>query len=117
LQAADLVDTLKGEGPFTVFAPTEEAFKSLPEGTLASLLLPENKQTLTNILLYHVIGSKVLAADVVKLESADTVLGQPVSIKVENGKVFINDSEVVVTDIKTKNGVIHVINAVLLPAQ
>jgi len=117
LQAADLVDTLKGEGPFTVFAPTEEAFKSLPEGTLASLLLPENKMTLSNILLYHVLGSKVLAADVVKLESADTVLGQPVSIKVENGKVFINDSEVVVTDIKTTNGVIHVINAVLLPAQ
>ncbi len=117
LQAADLVETLKGEGPFTVFAPTEDAFKALPEGTLASLLLPENKQTLTNILLYHVVGANVLAADVVKLESADTVLGQQVLIKVENGKVFINESEVVVTDIKTTNGVIHVINAVLLPAQ
>jgi len=117
LQAADLVDTLKGEGPFTVFAPTEEAFKALPEGTLSSLLLPENKQTLTNILFYHVISANVLAADVVKLESADTVLGQPVSIKVENGKVFINDAEVIVTDIKTTNGVIHVINAVLLPPQ
>ena len=117
LQAADLVDTLKGAGPFTVFAPTEEAFKALPEGTLSSLLLPENKQTLTNILLYHVISANVLAADVVKLESADTVLGQPVSIKVENGKVFINDAEVIVTDIKTTNGVIHVINAVLLPPQ
>lgn len=117
LQAADLVETLKGEGPFTVFAPTEEAFMALPEGTLASLLLPENKQTLTNILLYHVIGGNVLAADVVKLESADTVLGQSVTIKVENGKVFINESEVVITDIKTTNGVIHVINVVLLPAQ
>ncbi|MRS04682.1 fasciclin domain-containing protein, partial [bacterium] len=117
LQAADLVETLKGEGPFTVFAPTEDAFKALPEGTLASLLLPENKQTLTNILLYHVVGANVLAADVVKLESADTVLGQSVMIKVENGKVFINESEVLVTDIKTTNGVIHVINAVLLPAQ
>ena len=117
LQAADLVETLKGEGPFTVFAPTEEAFMALPEGTLASLLLPENKQTLTNILLYHVIAGNVLAADVVKLESADTVLGQSVTIKVENGKVFINESEVVITDIKTTNGVIHVINAVLLPAQ
>ena len=117
LQAADLVDTLKGAGPFTVFAPTEEAFKALPEGTLSSLLLPENKQTLTNILFYHVISANVLAADVVKLESADTVLGQPVSIKVENGKVFINDAEVIVTDIKTTNGVIHVINAVLLPPQ
>jgi transforming growth factor-beta-induced protein len=117
LQAADLVETLKGEGPFTVFAPTEDAFMALPEGTLASLLLPENKQTLTNILLYHVIAGNVLAADVVKLESADTVLGQSVTIKVENGKVFINESEVVITDIKTTNGVIHVINAVLLPAQ
>ncbi|MHB8136041.1 MAG: fasciclin domain-containing protein [Anaerolineaceae bacterium] len=117
LQAADLVETLKGEGPFTVFAPTEDAFKALPEGTLANLLLPENKQTLTNILLYHVVAGKVMAADVVKLESADTVLGQPVTIKVENGKVFINESEVVVTDIKATNGVIHVINTVLLPAQ
>ena len=117
LQAADLVETLKGEGPFTVFAPTEDAFKALPEGTLANLLLPENKQTLTNILLYHVVAGKVLAADVIKLESADTVLGQPVTIKVENGKVFINESEVVVTDIKATNGVIHVINTVLLPAQ
>jgi len=117
LQAADLVETLKGEGPFTVFAPTEEAFKALPEGTLASLLLPENKQTLTNILLYHVVSGNVLATDVVKLENADTILGQQVSIKVENGKVFINESEVLVTDIKTTNGVIHVINAVLLPPQ
>jgi len=117
LQAADLVETLKGEGPFTVFAPTDDAFAALPDGTLASLLLPENKQTLTNILLYHVVGASVLAEDVVTLESADTVLGQPVSIKVEDGKVYVNDSQVIVTDIKTTNGVIHVINAVLLPPQ
>jgi transforming growth factor-beta-induced protein len=117
VQAAELVETLKGEGPFTVFAPTNEAFEALPEGTLASLLLPENKQTLTNILLYHVVSGSVLAEDVVKLESADTVLGQPVSIKVEDGKVYINEAEVLVTDIKTTNGVIHVINSVLLPPQ
>lgn len=117
LQAADLVETLKGEGPFTVFAPTDDAFAALPDGTPASLLLPENKQKLTNILLYHVVGASVLAEDVVTLESADTVLGQLVSIKVEDGKVYVNDSQVFVTDIKTTNGVIHVINAVLLPPQ
>ncbi len=115
LTAAELVETLKGEGPFTVFAPTEDAFAALPAGTLENLLLPENKQTLTNILLYHVVAGRVLAEDVVQLESADTVLGQPVSIKVEDGKVFINEAEVIVTDIKTTNGVIHVIDAVLLP--
>ncbi|HWR65166.1 MAG TPA: fasciclin domain-containing protein [Bellilinea sp.] len=117
LQAAQLVDTLKGDGPFTVFAPTDEAFAALPEGTLASLLLPENKQTLTDILLYHVVGASVLAEDVLKLESAETVLGQSISIKVEDGKVFVNDAQVIVTDIKTTNGVIHVINAVILPPQ
>lgn len=117
LQAAQLVDTLKGDGPFTVFAPTNEAFAALPEGTLASLLLPENKQNLTDILLYHVVGASVLAEDVVKLESADTVLGQSVSIKVEDGKVYVNDAQVMVTDIKTTNGVIHVIDAVILPPQ
>ena len=117
LTAAGLVDTLKGEGPFTVFAPTEDAFKALPEGTLTSLLLPENKQKLTDILLYHVVSGSVLAADVVKLDKADTVLGKPVTIKVTDGKVFVNEAQVVVTDIKTTNGIIHVINAVLLPPQ
>ncbi len=117
LQAAELVETLKGEGPFTVFAPTDDAFAALPAGTLDSLLLPENKQTLTNILLYHVVSGKVLAEDVTMLESADTVSGQPVMIKVEDGKVFVNEAQVVLTDIKTTNGVIHVINAVLLPPQ
>ena len=117
LTAAELVDTLKGEGPFTVFAPTEEAFAALPEGTLDSLLLPENKQALTDILLYHVVSGSVLAEQVVTLESADTVLGQPVTIKVEDGKVYVNEAQVIVTDIKTTNGVIHVINAVILPPQ
>ena len=117
VQAAGLVETLSGDGPFTVFAPTDEAFKALPEGTLASLLLPENKQQLTDILLYHVVAGSVLAEDVVKLTEAETVLGKNVTIKVEDGKVFVNDAQVIVTDIKTTNGVIHIINAVILPPQ
>ena len=115
LGAADLIDTLKGEGPFTVFAPTDDAFAKLPAGTVESLLLPENKQQLIDILLYHVVAGKVMAADVVTLTEAETVLGQNVTIKVENGKVFINNSEVIITDIVTSNGVIHVIDTVLLP--
>jgi len=112
---AELVDTLKGEGPFTVFAPTDDAFAALPEGTVESLLLPENKQALTDILLYHVVSGKIMAADVINLESAATVLGKDVAIKVEDGKVYINDAEVVITDIETSNGVIHVIDSVILP--
>ncbi len=115
VQAAELVETLKGEGPFTVFAPTDEAFAKLPAGTLDTLLKPENKQQLTNILLYHVVPGRVLAEDVVKLSEAETALGQKVTIKVEDGKVFINDAQVIVTDIKTTNGVIHVIDTVILP--
>ncbi len=115
VQAAELVDTLKGEGPFTVFAPTDDAFAALPEGTLDSLLLPENKQALTNILLYHVVSGKVMAADVTALTSATTVLGKDVTVKVDMGNVYINEAQVVITDIATSNGVIHVINAVLLP--
>src|SRR5690606_1266311 len=115
LGAADLVETLKGEGPFTVFAPTDDAFAKLPAGTVESLLLPENKQKLTDILLYHVVSGKVMAADVVTLSEAETVLGQNVTITVKDGKVYINDSEVIITDIMTSNGVIHVIDAVLLP--
>ncbi len=115
LGAAELIDTLKGEGPFTVFAPTDDAFAALPEGTVESLLLPENKQALTDILLYHVVAGKVMAEDVVTLTEAETVLGQNVSIKVDMGKVYINESEVIITDIATSNGVIHVIDAVLLP--
>ena len=118
VQAAGLVDTLKSEGPFTVFAPTDDAFAALPAGTLDSLLLPENKQQLTDILLYHVVSGNVLAADVAALTSAPTVLGKDVTIKVEDGKVFLNDTvQVIITDIETSNGVIHVIDAVLLPLQ
>jgi len=115
VQAAGLVETLKSEGPFTVFAPTDEAFAKLPAGTLESLLKPANKRQLTDILLYHVVPGRVLAEDVVKLERAETVLGKPVTIKVQDGKVFVNEAQVVLTDIKTTNGVIHVIDTVILP--
>ena len=113
LQAAELVETLEGEGPFTVFAPTDDAFAKLPEGTLESLLA--DIPALTDILLYHVVSGKVMAADVVKLKSANTVLGKPVAVKVTNGKVAVNDANVVITDIEASNGVIHVIDSVLLP--
>jgi transforming growth factor-beta-induced protein len=120
VQAAGLVDTLKSEGPFTVFAPTDEAFAALPTGTLENLLKPENKQQLTDILLYHVVPGSVMAADVVGLDgqSAETALSdQSISIKVDGDKVLLNDSiQVIITDIETSNGVIHVIDAVLLPA-
>jgi transforming growth factor-beta-induced protein len=118
LGAAGLVETLSGEGPFTVFAPTDDAFAALPAGTVESLLLPENKQKLTDILLYHVVSGKVMAADVVGLTSAPTVLGKDLTIKVQDGKVFLNDTvQVIITDIEASNGVIHVIDAVLLPPQ
>ena len=118
VQAAELVDTLKGEGPFTVFAPTDEAFAALPEGTLDTLLLPENKQQLTDILLYHVVPGQVMAADVAGLTSATTALGQDATVTVEDGRVFLNDNvEIIVTDIETSNGVIHVIDTVLIPPQ
>jgi transforming growth factor-beta-induced protein len=113
--AAGLVDTLKGEGPFTVFAPTDDAFAKLPAGTVETLLKPENLEQLKSILLYHVVAGKVMAADVVTLESADTVFGKPVTVKVDMGNVYINDAQVILTDIETSNGVIHVIDTVLLP--
>ncbi len=113
LQAADLVETLQGEGPFTVFAPTDDAFAKLPAGTIDSLL--NDIPTLTNILLYHVVAGAVKSDQVVTLTSADTVAGKAVSIKVEDGKVFINDAQVVIVDIVTRNGIIHVIDTVLLP--
>ena len=119
VQAAGLVETLQGEGPFTVFAPTNDAFAALPAGTLDSLLLPENKQQLTDILLYHVVPGKVMAADVVGLDGkmADTALaGKQFGIKVDMGSVYLNETvKVIITDIQTSNGVIHVIDAVLLP--
>lgn len=115
LTKADLVETLKGEGPFTVFAPTDEAFEALPEGTLEKLLKPKNKGKLVNILTLHVVPGKVMAADVVKLEKVKTVQGAELPIKVEDGKVMIGDVQVVKTDIECTNGVIHVVDAVILP--
>ena len=115
LTAADLVETLKGKGPFTVFAPTDEAFGKLPKGTLEDLLKPENKDKLVGILTYHVVAGKVMAADVVKLKKAETVQGSEVRIRVKDGKVKVNGANVVKTDIDCTNGVIHVIDAVILP--
>jgi uncharacterized surface protein with fasciclin (FAS1) repeats len=115
VKAADLVGALKGEGPLTVFAPTDEAFKKLPAGTVESLLKPENKDKLVQILKYHVVAGKVMAADVVKLNSAETLAGEKVTIKVVDGKVMINKSTVAKADIVCDNGVIHVIDTVLLP--
>lgn len=117
VKAADLVDTLKGEGPFTVMAPTDEAFAKLPEGTLESLLKPENKEKLVAILKYHVIPGKVLAADVVKLDGQDvkTAEGAKAKICLKDGGVMINNAKVVKTDIDCTNGVIHVIDTVILP--
>jgi uncharacterized surface protein with fasciclin (FAS1) repeats len=116
LQAAGLIETLKGEGPFTVFAPTDDAFAKLPAGTVENLLKPENLEQLKSILLYHVVAGKVMAADVVTLTSADAVSGAQISIKVQDGKVYLNETiQVIITDIETSNGVIHVIDAVLLP--
>jgi transforming growth factor-beta-induced protein len=115
LTAAGLVETLKGSGPFTVFAPTDEAFAKLPAGTLESLLKPENKAKLAGILTYHVVAGKVMAADVVKLTSAQTVNGQSVAVVVDGDKVKVDGAHVVKTDIAASNGVIHVIDAVILP--
>ena len=116
LGAADLVEALKGEGPFTVFAPTDEAFAKLPKGTVANLLKPENKKQLIAVLTYHVVAGDVKAKTVVKLNSADTLNGQRVAIKVSDGKVKVDNSTVVKTDIKCSNGTIHVIDQVLLPS-
>jgi uncharacterized surface protein with fasciclin (FAS1) repeats len=115
VKAAGLVDTLKGPGPFTVFAPTDEAFAKLPPGTLETLLKPENKAKLQSILTYHVVAGKVMAQDVVKLDSATTVEGQSISIKTLDGGVMVNGAHVIKADIETSNGVIHVIDTVLLP--
>ncbi len=116
VKAAGLVETLKGEGPFTVFAPTDEAFAKLPKGTLESLLKPENKAQLQAILTYHVVAGKVMAADVVKIKGAMTVQGQQIDVAVKDGKVTVDAANVVKTDIACSNGVIHVIDSVMLPA-
>ncbi len=115
LTAADLVGTLKGPGPFTVFAPTDDAFAKLPAGTLDDLLKPENKAKLRHVLTYHVVAGKVMAADVVKMTSAQAVSGDTLSIKVAGPAVMLNQAHVVKTDIAASNGVIHVIDAVVLP--
>ena len=113
LQAAGLVDTLKGKEPFTVFAPTDEAFAKLPPGTVDGLL--KDKATLTAILTYHVVAGKVMVADVVKLSEAKTVEGQSVKIKADGGKVSVDSASVVKADVAASNGVIHVIDTVLIP--
>jgi uncharacterized surface protein with fasciclin (FAS1) repeats len=115
LDAAGLVDTLKGKGPFTVFAPTDEAFAKLPAGTLEDLLKPENKDKLVAILTYHVVPGEVLASQVTKLKSAKTVNGQALTITNDGGAVIVDSAKVVKTDILCSNGVIHVIDSVMLP--
>ena len=115
VKAAGLVETLKSEGPFTVFAPTDEAFAQLPEGTLETLLEPENRDQLVAILTYHVVPGEVNASEVVKLESAATVQGASVQISTDGYGVKINDARVIKADIDTSNGVVHVIDTVLLP--
>ena len=115
LQTADLVSTLKGEGPFTVFAPTDAAFAKIPKADLDALL--KDKNALTKVLTYHVVAGEVMAADVVKLTQAKTVEGSPIKIRVVDGKVMINDAKVAATDIAASNGVIHVIDTVIMPAR
>ena len=115
LQAAGLVDTLKGKGPFTVFAPTDAAFAKLPAGTLDSLLKPENKQKLQRVLTYHVVPGKVMAADVVKLNQAKAVSGDTIAVAAKGGSVTVDAARVTQADVPASNGVIHVIDAVILP--
>ena len=115
LEAGDLVDTLKADGPYTVFAPTDEAFAKLPAGTVEMLLKPENKDKLVAILTYHVVSGKVTAAEVITMTSAPTANGSDVAISIVDETVFINDSRVVATDIQASNGIIHVVDSVILP--
>ncbi|MGC9453732.1 MAG: fasciclin domain-containing protein [Phycisphaerae bacterium] len=117
LEAAGLVSTLKGDGPFTVFAPTDAAFDKLPAGTVEDLLRPENRGTLTNILTSHVVSGKVMAADVVNLDSAEALSGMELPITVSHGSVRVASATVTQTDIECSNGVIHVIDTVILPPE
>ena len=117
LEAAGLIDTLKGDGPFTVFAPTDAAFAKLPKGTVESLLKPENKARLTAILTYHVVAGSVSSSEVVKLTSAKTVNGQSVKIAANRSGVMVDAAKVVQADIAATNGVIHVIDTVILPQE
>jgi uncharacterized surface protein with fasciclin (FAS1) repeats len=115
LKAAGLVDTLKGEGPFTVFAPTDEAFAKLPAGTLESLLKPENKEKLKVVLTYHVVPGKAMSSDLKDGQSVTTVNGKGATVKIDGGKVTVGDATVVKPDVAATNGVIHVIDTVLIP--
>jgi uncharacterized surface protein with fasciclin (FAS1) repeats len=115
VKAAGLAETLKGPGPFTVFAPTDEAFARLPAGTLQELLKPENKAKLQSILTYHVVPGKIMAKEVMKIDSAKTVEGNDITIKTANGKVMVDNANVVKTDVEASNGVIHVIDSVIMP--
>lgn len=115
LQAAGLVDTLKSKGPFTVFAPTDAAFAKLPAGTVEDLLKPENKAKLVAILTYHVVPGEVMASQVTKMKSVKTLNGESLTIKVEDGAVLVDNAKVTKTDILCSNGVIHVIDSVVLP--
>lgn len=115
LGAADLVSALKGDGPFTVFAPTDDAFAKLPPGTVESLLKPENKAKLAQVLTYHVVAAKVPASVAVTLDEAETLSGETLAISRRGGDLFLNDAKVIKTDIMTSNGIIHVIDSVLLP--
>jgi uncharacterized surface protein with fasciclin (FAS1) repeats len=117
LEAAGLVETLKGDGPFTVFAPTDEAFARLPDGTVETLLMPENRDQLTAILTYHVVPGSVMAADVVTLDEAETVNGEMLTISTSGDSVMVNDATVTATDIVASNGVIHVVDSVILPPE
>jgi uncharacterized surface protein with fasciclin (FAS1) repeats len=114
-KAADLVDALTSEGPLTVFAPTDEAFAKLPEGTVETLLKPENKAKLQAVLLYHVVEGKVTSDEVMKISSAKTLEGDAVDISVKMGKVYIDGAQVIAADVEASNGVIHVIDKVILP--
>lgn len=114
VQAADLASTLSGPGPFTVFAPTDDAFKNLPEGTVATLL-QDPKGQLSQILLYHVVPGKLMAGDIVNQTTLMTAQGTPLTVTVQNGTVMVDGATVIITDIETRNGVIHVINAVMIP--
>ena len=116
-KAAGLVEVLKGNGPLTVFAPTDDAFSKLPPGTVEMLLKPENKAALASVLTYHVVPGKMMAADVLKKKTLNTVNGQRTDIKMKNGRPMIDNAAIVATDIKASNGVIHVIDAVILPEQ
>jgi uncharacterized surface protein with fasciclin (FAS1) repeats len=115
VKAAGLVETLKGPGPFTVFAPTDEAFAKLPAGTLEDLLKPENKEKLTAILTYHVVPGRAMAKDVAGMSSAKTVNGKELKLKADGGKVMVDKATVIKADVEASNGVIHVVDTVLLP--